>query len=119
MTSEAPFVLPVGYRDEHGVVHREGVMRPATAIDEIEPLADARVRANQAYVTILLLSRVVTRLGPFSPPPPAVIERLYSTDFAYLQDLYIRINAFGDSSFETECPSCHTRFALDFAAAAP
>ena len=115
--TEFPFSLPSGYRDAQGTVHRDGVMRLATALDEIEPLADPRVRANQAYATILVLSRVVTRLGQLSPVPPAAIERLYSSDFAYLQDLYIRINETGDTAFETACPACGTRFALDLGAA--
>lgn len=114
---EFEFTLPHGYVDEHGTLHRQGIMRLATALDEVEPLRDARVRANEAYLGILLLSRVVTRLGDVCPVPPAVIERLFSGDFAYLQQLYLRVNDVESSEVETECPTCGSRFALDLAGA--
>ena len=88
-------------------------MRLAMAADEVEPLADARVRANEAYLPILLLSRVVLRLGSLSPVTPAVIERLFAADFVYLQELYVRANDAGSEVIETECPRCGERFALD------
>lgn len=117
LRTEFEFTLPCGYIDERGDLHRQGIMRLATALDEVEPLRDPRVQANQAYLAILLLSRVVTRLGDISPVQPSVIERLFSADFAYLQDLYVRVNDADDSLIETECPSCGARFALDLAAA--
>ena len=107
------FTLPCGYVDETGTLHRDGVMCRATALDEVEPLHDSRVQANQAYVSILLLSRVISRLGTISPVPPSVVERLYSTDFSYLQDLYVRINDLGTNLIVTRCPHCGTRFELD------
>lgn len=113
LRTEFPFTLPRGYVDERGDVHRQGIMRLAQALDEVEPLADPRVRANEAYAGILVLSRVVTRLGELAPVGPGIIERLFSADFAYLQDLYIRVNELPGEVVETLCPSCGARFALD------
>ncbi len=113
MQKEFEFILPRGYVDADGNLHRRGVMRLATARDEIEPLADPRGRANESYLAILLLSRVITRLGDISPTPPAVIEGLFSSDFAFLQDLYLRLNDDGSRWITTECPTCKTRFDLD------
>ncbi len=110
-------MLPRGYVDAHGNLHRQGTMRLATALDEIEPLQDPRVRANEAYLSILLLSRVITRLGDIRQISPAIVESLFSADMAYLQDLYIRVNDIGNSLVETQCPHCGTRFALDLAGA--
>ena len=118
LPTEYPFTLPRGYVDDRGAVHRRGVMRLAVALDEIQPLRDSRVQANQAYVAILLLSRVVTRLGSISPVPPVVIEQLFSADFAFLQDLYIRMNEPDAGLAETQCPDCGGRFAVDLLAAA-
>lgn len=117
--TEFEFTLPRGYVDEHGTLHRAGSMRLATAADEIEPLRDPRVQANQSYLAVVLLSRVVTRLGDVRPISPAVIERLFSADFAYLQDLYIRINEVESQVIETQCPVCGSRFALDLSADQP
>lgn len=116
LQTEFPFTLPRGYVDERGNLHRDGVMRLATAVDEVEPLADVRVRANEAYLPILLLSRVVLRLGTLSPVPSAVIEQLFAADFVYLQELYVRANDAGGEVIETECPRCGERFVLDLAA---
>ena len=107
------FTLPCGYVDEAGTLHREGVMCRATALDEVAPLHDPRVQANQGYFSILLLSRVISRLGTFSPVPPPIVERLFSTDFSYLQDLYVRINDAGTNLIATRCPSCGTPFELN------
>ncbi len=115
LQTEFDFTLPCGYIDDQGNLHRAGTMRRAIALDEVAPLQDARVRGNQAYLSILLLSRVVTRLGDISPVGPAVVERLFATDFIYLQDLYVRVNDAGASLVETECPTCGTHFALDLA----
>lgn len=124
---EYEFSLPVGYVDEDGNLHRDGVMRLATARDQIDPLGDHRVRANSAYLSILLLARVITQLGRFSPLPPERVEGLFSADFGYLQEMYLRINSDGnvdggingDAVIETECPSCGARFLLDMADADP
>lgn len=113
LQTEFEFTLPCGYVDERGNLHRQGVMRRAVALDEVEPLADPRVRANAAYLSVLLLSRVVVRLGSLSSLPPAVVEQLFAPDFVYLQDLYARINETEPSLIETRCPTCGTRFMLD------
>jgi phage FluMu protein gp41 len=110
--TEFDFTLPRGYVDGAGQVHRQGVMRLAMARDEVEPLEDPRVTANPAYVSITLLSRVITRLGSISPVTPAVIQGLFASDFAYLQEMYLRLNE-SDHQVETQCPSCGTRFAID------
>jgi hypothetical protein len=115
LQTEFSFTLPCGYVDVRGNLHRQGTMRLATALDEIEPLQDARVRANEAYLTILVLSRVVTRLGDLYPVDVSVIEGLFSADLAYLQRLYVQINEVGTTLFETQCPRCGLRFALNLA----
>jgi hypothetical protein len=117
LQTEFEFTLPRGYIDAHGNLHRRGTMRLATALDEIEPLQDARVRANEAYLSVLLLSRVITRLGDIRPLNPAIVEGLFSADIVYLQELYIQVNDGGTSIVETQCPTCGTRFALDMAGA--
>lgn len=113
--TEFGFVLPRGFVDSSGTVHRDGVMRLATARDEILPQQDPRVRENDAYLTILLLSRVVTRLGTVSPITPGTIEGLFASDLAFLQDLYRRINQEGHSQAAVTCPSCQHEFSVDVA----
>lgn len=115
LQTEFEFTLPRGYVDAAGNLHRNGVMRLATALDEVGPLQDTRTKVNEAYVAILLLSRVVIRLGDIRPVTPAVIEGLFASDFAWLQDLYLRINEDHSQLVETQCPTCGTRFALDLA----
>ncbi len=117
--TEYPFVLPRGYVDENGVVHREGVMRLATARDEIFTQTDARVRQNPAYLTVLLLERTVTRLGRLAEVDTFVIENLFASDLAFLQDLYRRVNAEGHTEAAVRCPSCGNEFAVDLAGDAP
>lgn len=95
LQTEFPFTLPMGYVDQHGTLHREGTMRLATARDEIEPLRDARVQENEAYLTVILLARVVTELGTVSQVTPKTIESLFVADLAYLQGVYRTVN-FGD-----------------------
>lgn len=92
LQTEFPFTLPRGYVDEGGTLHREGVMRLATARDEIEPLRDARVKENEAYLTVIVLSRTIVKLGSLSQVTPKTVEGLFSSDLAYLQDFYTRIN---------------------------
>ncbi len=108
--TEHEFTLPLGYVDAQGNLHREGVMRLATAADEILPLKDARVQANQAYVVVILLSRVITRLGNVSQVTPKIIENLYAADLTYLQDFYNRINRNGNASLAAVCPQCTHAF---------
>src|SRR5205085_8289249 len=108
-----------GYVDDEGNVHREGRMRLATARDEILPQRDPRVRENEAYLTVILLSRVVTRLGSISQVTPATIEGLFASDLAFLQDLYRRVNSEGHTQLAVTCPSCQAPFTVDMAGGAP
>jgi hypothetical protein len=114
--TEYEFRLPLGFADEQGDLHRDGVMRLATAADEILPLRDPRVQNNQAYLVIILLSRVVTRLGSLSQVTPKLIEGLYATDLAYLQELYNRINRDGKADVPAVCPQCAHAFQVELAA---
>jgi hypothetical protein len=115
LRTEFPFVLPRGYVDERGRTHREGVMRLATARDEIAPQSDPRVRENPAYLTVLLLARTVTRLGSVEAVDTEVVEAMFASDLAFLQDLYRRINQRGDSRAEVRCPKCSHDFTVDVA----
>ncbi len=111
--TEYEFTLPLGYADAEGNLHRDGVMRLATAADEILPLKDPRVQSNEAYLIVILLSRVVTRLGSVSLVTPKVIEGLYAADLAYLQELYNRINRDGRASLAAVCPKCEAHFEVE------
>jgi len=113
LQTEHEFTLPMGYIDEEGNLHRAGVMRLATAADEILPLKDPRVQKNPAYLVVILLSRVVTRLGEVSPITPKTIEGLFAADLAYLQDLYNRINLIGDGRGPVTCPNCQHTFEVE------
>ncbi len=113
--TEFEFTLPVGYVDETGTVHRQGVMRMATAMDEIAPLRDTRVRANQAYLAIILLARVIVRLGSIPVISTAIIENLYVADLAYLQALYHQINEEGKTTVTVTCPDCQKQHEVDLA----
>ena len=112
LQTEFPFVLPKGYVDREGTVHREGTMRLATANDEIAPLRDPRVRQNEAYMTIIVLSRVVTRLGSLPDVNPGIMENIFSADLNYLQGLYRQINETGDALVNTTCPDCGHRYQI-------
>lgn len=111
--TEFPFTLPKGFVDRDGNLHREGVMRLATAKDEIAPLQDYRVQQNRAYLVIILLSRVIIKLGSLNSINPSVIEGLFSSDLAYLQEFYRRINEEGSSKLKTSCPACGHKYELD------
>ena len=117
LQTEFPFTLPRGYVDGEGNVHKEGSMRLATAYDEIAPLKDPRVQANPGYLVLILLSRVITRLGSLENLNPKVMEGLFSADLAYLQDLYRRINENGHTRIPAKCPACATEFEVDLEAA--
>lgn len=110
LQTEFEFVLPHGYPDQDGTLHREGVMRLATAADEIKPLQDPRVKANSSYLSVILLSRVVTGLGDLTEVTPDVIENLFVSDLAYLQNLYERVNQRGADVVDAHCPECGERF---------
>ncbi len=113
--TEFEFTLPKGYVDEHGNLHRSGVMRLATAADEILPMKDPRVQQNTAYLTIILLSRVITRLGDLPAVNTRIIEGIFSSDLAYLQDFYQRINETGVPAIKAVCPKCGHEFEVEVA----
>jgi len=115
LVTEFTFMLPRGYVDSSGAVHRDGVMRLATARDELVPLRDDRVRENPAYLTVVLLGRVVTRLGSVTDIHAGVIENLFAADLAFLQDLYRRVNQEGHTRAGVTCPDCGHAFAVDLA----
>ncbi|MCX9010213.1 MAG: phage tail assembly protein [Candidatus Methanoperedens sp.] len=110
--TEFEFTLPKGYVDEDGNLHKKGVMRLATAADEILPLKDARVQSNPAYLTVILFSRVITKLGDLQTINPKVIENLFASDLSYLQDFYRRINENGTGRIKTACPKCQHEFEI-------
>ncbi len=111
--TEVKFKLPKGYIDEGGELHREGVMRLATAADEILPLRDPRVQQNPGYLSIILLTRVVTKLGSLPAIDTKVMERLFTADLAYLQNLYQEINAVEPVKVSTTCPGCGKTFSME------
>lgn len=111
--SEFAFELPQGLRDGDGTLHRSGVMRMSTAYDEIAPLKDARVQSNPGYLVIILLSRVITKLGTLEHIHPKLIESLMSADLMFLQDLYRRINETGHSRLAVTCPHCQGDFEVE------
>ena len=113
LQTEFNFSLPKGYVDEGGTLHKDGIMRLATAADEIMPLKDSRVQQNPAYLSVILLSRVVTSLGGLKMVTPRVIEDLYTPDFSYLQEMYNRINQYGANIIKTECPKCNHVFEIE------
>lgn len=118
--TEFRFRLPKGYVDpESGNVHKDGVMRLATARDEIVPLQDYRVQANRAYLVIVLLSRVITKLGDVTDISVSTIENLFSTDLAYLQEFYRKINEEGQPRHHIACPACAQEFEIDMVTGNP
>ncbi|MEH1016908.1 hypothetical protein V6U90_27880 [Micromonospora sp. CPCC 206060] len=115
LRTEFPFELPRGYVDAAGMVHRDGVMRLATARDELVPLRDDRVRENPPYLTVVLLSRVITRIGTVVDVHPGIVEDLFASDLAFLQDMYRRINSEGHTRAGVVCPECRHGFVVDLA----
>ena len=113
LETQFPFRLPHGYVDQDGTLHREGVMRLSTAYDEIAPMKDPRVQSNSGYLVIILLSRVVTRLGDLAQVNPKVIENLFSADLAYLQQLYRRLNENGHNRVGVTCPHCEAKYEVE------
>ena len=104
--TEFTFTLPRGYIDDTGVIHKEGTMRLANAADEILPLKDPRVQQNPGYLTIILLARVITKLGSLPAVDTRTVEKLFTMDLAYLQDLYERINTIEMPVYRGVCPHC-------------
>jgi selenocysteine lyase/cysteine desulfurase len=113
MRTEVSFTLPRGFAGPDGALHREGTMRLATARDELEAIRDPAVRQHEAYLTVLLLERVVTRLGDLPGIDRAVIEGLYAADFDHLQRLYERLNTNGEAVGTITCPHCAAPFEVD------
>lgn len=111
--TEFEFTLPRGYVDGAGNVHREGIMRLATAADEILPQKDPRVQGNPAYLAVILLARVLVRLGSLDVINPKVIEGLFASDLAYLQDFYNRINGSQSRRLAVTCPHCQQTFEME------
>jgi hypothetical protein len=110
LQTEYEFTLPKGYVDSNGNVHAKGVMRLATAMDEITPLRDPRVRANEAYLSIMILANVITKLGELPEVHTGIVERMFTADLAFLQDLYRRVNEDGGSLGSVACPNCQSEF---------
>jgi hypothetical protein len=119
LQTEFEFVLPRGFVDAAGTLHRHGAMRLACARDEIYPQSDAKVRENPSYLTVLLLTRTVTRLGTLPEVDTWTIESLFASDLAFLQDLYRRINQEGHTQAAVSCPNCSTEFTVDIAGDPP
>ncbi|WP_037682977.1 zinc-ribbon domain-containing protein [Streptomyces griseus] len=113
LRTEFEFELPRGYVDEAGTVHRHGAMRLATARDELRPQIDLRVKENPAYLSVVLLSQVITRIGNITDVHAGVVERMYATDVAFLQDFYRRVNSEGHTRAAVTCPHCEGGFEVD------
>ncbi len=113
LRTEFPFELPRGYVDEAGNLHREGVMRLATARDELIPLRDVRVQENPAYLSVVLLGRVITRLGNLPMVHDGIVENMFASDLAFLQDFYRQVNAEGHTRAAVECPHCSEPFEVE------
>ncbi|WP_416985508.1 hypothetical protein [Streptomyces sp. T028] len=113
LQTEFAFELPRGYVDEAGTVHRDGVMRLSTARDELVPLRDIRVQENPAYLSVVLLGRVITRLGTLPLVHDGVVENMFASDLAFLQDFYRQINAEGHTRATVECPHCAEPFEVE------
>ncbi|HEY1704248.1 MAG TPA: hypothetical protein VGG75_31525 [Trebonia sp.] len=116
LRTEFEFELPRGYVDGSGVVHKRGVMRLATARDELIPLRDVRVRENPPFLSVVLLGRVITRLGTLPDVNDATVENMFASDLAFLQDFYQQINAEGHTRAAVTCPSCAENFEVELGA---
>lgn len=116
LQTEFEFNLPKGYIDKTGTLHRNGIMRLSNAKDEILPLQDPRVQRNQAYLIVILLSRVITRLGEVKDINPGVIENLFSADLSYLQNFYNQVNGNGGAVQKVVCPDCEKEFEVGLSA---
>ena len=115
MAYEISFTLPRGYVDIHNRLHRDGRMRMATVMDEIIPNKHPMVQENESYALILLMSRVITQLGGLSEITPEIIESLFAADMAYLEALYLRLNAPAPVMMGVNCPHCQTHLQVQAA----
>jgi len=111
--TEFEFNLPRGFVDDAGNLHKQGTMRLATAADEILPMKDPKVQVNPAYLTVIVLSRVVTKLGTLEAINTKVIENLFASDLSYLQEFYRRINDTGTGGIKVTCPKCEHQFDVE------
>lgn len=111
--TEFEFTLPKGYVDEEGNLHKNGIMRLATAADEILPMKEQSVQSNPAYLTVILLSRVITKLGELQTIDVKTIENIFASDLSYLQNFYEKINENGTSQIHTTCPKCRYQFEFE------
>jgi hypothetical protein len=111
--TEFEFTLPKGYVDEKGTLYRNGVMRLATAADEILPLKDPKIKRNPEFRTTLLLSKVIVKLGTLKKIDAAVVKGLYASDLAYLQSFYNKINGEGSTGHKVVCPTCKKNFKVE------
>jgi hypothetical protein len=119
LRTEYPFMLPRGYVDAQGQIHRQGTMRLATAKDELTAHSEPLVRQQPAYLSVYLVARTVTRLGALPAVDRVVIEQLFASDLAFLQDLYRRVNQFGHTEADVSCPACGHEFLVDVFGAEP
>ena len=113
LQTEYEFTLPKGFIDFQGNLHRDGMMRLATAMDEITPMRDPRVKQNDAYLSIIILSRVITRLGDMHDVNTGTMEGMFTSDLSYLQEFYRSINEGGSSIGRVACPSCKSEFEVE------
>ncbi|GAA1198390.1 hypothetical protein [Pseudonocardia alaniniphila] len=113
LRTEFEFELPRGYIDESGTLHRRGKMRLATARDELLPLRDIRVKENPAYLSVVLLGRVITELGTLGPANDQIVEKMFAADLAFLQDFYRQVNAEGHTRASVVCPHCEQPFDVE------
>jgi len=111
--TEFQFELPRGYVDENGNLHRRGTMRLATAADEILPMRDPRVQQNPGYLSIILLARVITKLGDLRAVDTKTIERMFTADLAFLQNFYREVNEMEKLMVRTHCPKCEHEYEVD------
>lgn len=111
--TEYEFELPRGYVDDSGTLHRRGIMRLATAADEILPMKDPRIQSNPSYLTIVLMARVVTKLGDLRHVDTKVIEKLFTADLAYLQNLYRQVNDLEPPKLGVICPKCDHEYEVE------
>lgn len=114
IATEFSFTLPQGLMDADRL-HRQGKMRLATAKDELWVQAQPQVQNNPSYGALIMLSRVMTRLGSLTSVTPELLEGLVLRDIAYLREFYNRINQNGQAQIPAHCPHCNTQFRVEFA----